>query len=61
MAPLIRRSQACLARPVLTILAAIAVLSMPAAPLSAHKDHKAKQEAAQIEAQRAGCWGIDAG
>ena len=53
MAPIIRRSQAWLARPVLAILAALAVLSMPASPLSAHKDHKAKQEAAQLEAQRA--------
>ena len=53
MASFTRRSQAWLARSVLAILAAIAVLSMPAAPVSAHKDHKAKQEAAQLEAQRA--------
>lgn len=53
MAPHIRRSQAWLARVVMAILAVIAVLSMPAAPLSAHKDHKAKQEAAQLEAKRA--------
>ena len=35
------------------VLAALAVMSMPAAPVSAHKDHRAKQEAAQLEAQRA--------
>lgn len=45
------------ARPVLAILAAIAVLSMPAVPASAHKDHKAKQEAALLEAQRAAAGG----
>ena len=39
------------------MLGAIAVLSMPAAPLWAHKDHKAKQEAAQLEAQRAAAGG----
>ena len=57
MASFTRRSQAWLARSVLAILAAIAVLSMPAAPVSAHKDHKAKQEAAQLEAQRAAAGG----
>lgn len=53
MAPPIQRPLSWLARPVLAVVAAIAVLSMPAAPASAHKDHKAKQEAAQLEAQRA--------
>ena len=57
MASFTRRSQAWLARSVLAILAAIAVLSMPAAPVSAHKDHKAKQEAAKLEARRAGAGG----
>ena len=52
MPPLIRRSQVWLARPVFAVLAATALLSMPATPLWAHKDHKAKQEAAQLEAQR---------
>ena len=53
MTSVIRRSQTLPARLVLALLAAIAVLSMPVAPASAHKDHKAKQEAAQLEAQRA--------
>lgn len=57
MASIIRRSQAWLARSVLATLAAIAVLSMPAGPVSAHKDHKAKQEAAQLEAQRTAAGG----
>ena len=57
MASFTRGSQAWLARSVLAILATIAVLSMPAAPVSAHKDHKAKQEAAQLEAQRAAASG----
>ena len=57
MSMFIRRSHRLLARSVLAMFAAIAVLSMPAAPVSAHKDHKAKQEAAQLEAQRAAAGG----
>ena len=57
MSMFIRRSHHLLARSVLAMFAAIAVLSMPAAPVSAHKDHKAKQEAAQLEAQRAAAGG----
>ena len=53
MAPIVRRSQAWIARLVFAVLAAIAVLSVPTAPVSAHKDHNAKQEAAKLEAQRA--------
>ncbi len=53
MSQFIPRSHAWLTRSVLAVLAAIAVLSMQAAPLFAHKDHKAKQEAAKLEAQRA--------
>jgi len=48
-----RRFHRLLARSVLAMLAAIAVLAMLATPASAHKDHRAKQEAAQLEAQRA--------
>ena len=57
MSMFIQRSHCLMARPVLAMFAAIAVLSMPAAPVSAHKDHKAKQEAAQLEAQRAAAGG----
>jgi uncharacterized membrane protein len=53
MISVIRWSHALLARSVLALLAAIAILSMPVAPASAHKDHKAKQEAAQLNAKRA--------
>lgn len=53
MSKVIPRSHAWLTRWVLAVLTAIAVLLLAAAPLSAHKDHKAKQEAAQLEAQRA--------
>ncbi len=42
-----------LARPIgPMVLALVTALSMLAAPVSAHKDHKAKQEAARVEAQR---------
>lgn len=58
MIPVIRWSHALLARSVLALLAAIALLTMPVAPASAHKDHKAKQEAAQLEAQRAVAGGL---
>lgn len=37
----------------LVLLAAFAMLSMPVGPASAHKDHKAKQEAARVLAQDA--------
>ena len=57
MSMFIQRSHCLMARPVLAMFAAIAVLSMSAAPVSAHKDHKAKQEAAQLEAQRAAAGG----
>ena len=57
MSMFIRRSHRLLARSVLALLAAIALLSIPVAPASAHKDHKAKQEAAQLEAQRAAAGG----
>lgn len=57
MTQVIPRSHAWLTRSVLAVLAIVAVISMPAVPLSAHKDHKAKQEAVQIEAQRAAASG----
>lgn len=47
---LFRRGQ--LARFSLILAAVIASLWMPSGPASAHKDHQAKQEAAQPEAQR---------
>lgn len=47
-----RRFRAWFARWALALLAAFAILSMSATPASAHKDHKKKQEAAQLAAQR---------
>jgi uncharacterized membrane protein len=38
---------------VLTLLAVLAVVSMPTEPAFGHKDHKAKQEAARVEAEQA--------
>lgn len=48
----IKRSGRLLVRSVLGLLAVIAALSMPTVPGWAHKDHKAKQEAAQLESAR---------
>ena len=48
-----QESPAWLTRPILAMLVAITALSVTATPVSAHKDHKAKQEAAQLEARRA--------
>lgn len=53
MSKVIPRSHPWFIRSVLAILTTITVLLLAAAPLSAHKDHKAKQEAAQLEARRA--------
>lgn len=44
---------------VLLLLALVGALSLTPAPAWAHKDHKAKQEAAQLEAQRAVSSGIN--
>lgn len=53
MTTTLRKSHRPLAWFRLMLVAACAVLLIPVGPASAHKDHRAKQEAAQIEAQRA--------
>lgn len=53
MTSFFQESPAWLTRPILAMLVAITALSVTATPVSAHKDHKAKQEAAQLEARRA--------
>lgn len=44
----------------LSIIACLAMISVFAGPATAHKDHRAKQEAAQVEAPRTGAHGSPA-